>query len=451
MQRERIRSLNDKPEGSGSYVLYWMHQSQRADGNQALEYAVRRANDLGIPVLTVCCLADRHPDANQRHVHFMLEGLSDVAARLNERGIGFLVTRGEASEDVGRLAAKAALVVCDRGYLRHARSAYDQLADRCKVQVVQVEDNAVVPAEVVSTKKEYAARTIRPKIHKHLDRFLEKSKTPKVTERWSDTSQVSTVTKLDPAAMLKKLDVDSEAALVTTFAGGRTEALKCLQRFVNERLEGYSKRRSDPSLGATSTLSPYLHYGHIAPWEIVDAVRESGRGSEEDRDVLVEELVIRRELSINYVLNEPHYDRFDGLPDWARKTLGEHKQDKRPHVYSVEQLEASDTHDAYWNAAMTEMVKTGFMHNYMRMYWGKKILEWTADPEDAFYTALYLNNKYFLDGRDPNSYAGVGWVFGLHDRPWARRPIFGTVRYMNANGLKRKFDIDRYVERVEDM
>ncbi|MGA7304678.1 MAG: deoxyribodipyrimidine photo-lyase [Rhodothermales bacterium] len=449
MQDEQIRQLNDRPARNGSYVLYWMQQSQRANANLALEYAIERANEAACPVLVGFVLDERYPEANARHFAFMLQGLVDVAEELAERAIGFVVARGTPPDPIMDLAAEASVVVCDRGYVRHVRAWRSELARQCEVEVVEVEDNAVVPVDLVSTKREYAARTIRPKIHRHLDRFLGAKSSGQVIRRWVGTPGVSSHTGFDSEAMLARIAVDRAAAPVSAFVGGRREALRRLDQFVRLRLNGYAEKRSDPSLDATSTLSPYLHFGHLAPVEIVRAVQDADTCGQDDRDTLVEELVVRRELAINYAEREPDYDEYGALPEWARKTLDEHRSDPRPYVYDIDQLESAQTHDPYWNAAMTEMTRTGFMHNYMRMYWGKKILEWMSDPEEAFYTALYLNNKYFLDGRDPNSYAGVGWVFGLHDRPWTRRPIFGTIRYMNANGLKRKFDIERYVRRVE--
>ncbi len=451
MRSEQIRLLNDRPvREDGDFVLYWMQRSQRAEGNLALTYAVRKANALELPVLVVFSLFERYPEANERHFAFMLEGLADAAEGLAARGIGFRLIHGAPPDAIFEEVDGAALVVCDRGYLSHLRSWRDQLARYAKCRVLQVEDNAVVPVDLVSNKREYAARTIRPKIHRHLRDFLVPVEDPDVVHRWASGQEADGPT-VDAEAILRSLAVDRDVGRVAGFRGGRQEALRRLEVFVTTALIGYAEKRSDPALTATSLLSPYLHFGHIAPTEIVIAVLSATGCSAEDRETLVEELVIRRELSLNYTTFEPHYDTYDALPGWARDTLRAHAGDRREFVYSVEQLEAAETHDPYWNAAMAEMVKTGYMHNYMRMYWGKKILEWTADPEDAFYTTLYLNNKYFLDGRDPNSYAGVGWIFGLHDRPWTQRPIFGTVRYMNANGLKRKFDIEAYVRRVNEM
>jgi deoxyribodipyrimidine photo-lyase len=235
---------------------------------------------------------------------------------------------------------------------------------------------------------------------------------------------------------------------VRRFRAGTSEARRRLNRFLCDKLEGYADSRSEP---AASMLSPHLHFGQISPVKIALKARESKSGTRDDRAAFLEELIVRRELSMNFVNFSPDYDDYSSLPDWARTTLSERADDQREHVYSREQLEAAETHDAYWNAAMREMVHTGYMHNYMRMYWAKKILEWSRTPMDAFETALHLNNKYFLDGRDPNSYANVAWVFGLHDRARTERPVFGKVRYMNAAGLKRKFDMKAYMRAVQEL
>jgi deoxyribodipyrimidine photo-lyase len=198
-------------------------------------------------------------------------------------------------------------------------------------------------------------------------------------------------------------------------------------------------------------MSPYLHFGQISPLFIALQTHAAKGIKKQNKDAYLEELVVRRELSMNYCFYNPHYDSYSGLPDWAQKTLKAHRNDKREYIYSITELERARTHDPYWNAAQREMLLTGKMHNYMRMYWGKKILEWSATPEDAFKNALYLNNKYELDGRDPNSFTGVAWCFAKHDRPWNERAVFGTVRYMSSSGLERKFDMDAYVQKIEDL
>jgi deoxyribodipyrimidine photo-lyase len=249
----------------------------------------------------------------------------------------------------------------------------------------------------------------------------------------------------DPEKLLARLDIDRSVPPVSAFRGGYSQARKLLREFIDHKLDHYDERTNDPSLDFTSHLSPYLHFGQISPLEVALAVAEAPGPNEE---AFLEQLIVRRELSMNFVHYNPAYDTYDCLPDWAKATLAEHEKDPRPYIYSEDELEQAQTHDPYWNAAQLEMVRAGKMHNYMRMYWGKKILEWSPTPREAFETALRLNNRYELDGRDPNGFTGVAWCFGKHDRPWQERPVFGRVRYMNAAGLERKFKMDAYVAKV---
>ena len=447
----RVQVLNQDPvHRSGAYVLYWMQQSQRAGWNHALEYAAALANELGKPLLVGFGLTDDYPEANERHFAFMLEGLRDVAAELGGRGAGFVIRRGAPPDVAVSLAREAAAVVCDRGYLRHQRRWRDDVADRAGRRVVQVEGDVVVPVEIASGKQEYAARTLRPRLRRLVDEYLKAVVTVPLKVRYTPRAARGDIDPAEPGATLARLKIDRSVPRSPLFTGGRAAALNRLRTFVSQKLKTYAADRNDPAGGATSTLGPYLHFGHVSPVEVALALRAARGASEEDAAAFMEELVVRRELAVNFVHFRPDYDAYDAVPSWARQTLEKHRPDRRPHVYTAEQLEAAQIHDPYWNAAQAEMVLTGFMPNAMRMYWGKKVLEWTPDPRGAYETLLRLNNKYFLCGRDPNAYANVGWIFGLHDRPWGpERPVFGTVRYMNAAGLERKFDMDAYVQKVD--
>lgn len=253
----------------------------------------------------------------------------------------------------------------------------------------------------------------------------------------------------DLDGVLDEMDLDrSVEPLSHLYAGGATEAGRVMERFLRDNFGSYEKNRNQPQTDDVSHMSKYLHYGHVSPVELALRVKDSG-APQESIDSYLEELIVRRELSMNFVLYTPDYDSPSCLPGWARETLREHRDDRREYVYTTEQLEDAGTHDEYWNAAMKEMRYTGYMHNYMRMYWGKKILEWTETPERAYETTLYLNNKYFLDGRDPNSFANVSWIFGQHDQGWKERPVYGKVRYMASGGLERKAKPKEYVEKVE--
>ncbi len=454
IQNTRIQNLNEHTRRpAGAYVLYWMQEAQRARGNAALELAIRGANKYGLPVVVCFGLMDGYPEANARHYAFMLDGLSDCAKELETRGIAFIIRNGMPADVALSLSQNAAAVICDLSYMPAQREWRRMLAEAATCPVLQVETEVVVPVDVASDKSEYAARTIRPRIHRVWDEYLVPLDETEPEIRADALTLESDFDPTDPSGVLAALDLDRTVKPVKRFHGGRVAALEMLNRFLDDVLDGYAKGRNEPSAAQTSFLSPYLHFGHISPVEMALAARDSGIGATEDRGSFIEELVVRRELAMNYANFAPGFETYDALPNWAKKTLSEHAGDEREYVYTSDALEAGDTHDPHWNDAMREMVHTGFMHNYMRMYWAKKILEWSATPEDAFNTTLALNNKYFLDGRDPNSYANVAWCFGLHDRAWTERPVFGKIRYMNANGLNRKFDMAAYrafVDRAVD-
>lgn len=449
IQETRIRFLNAKSIQPGEFVLYWMQQAQRAQYNHALVYAVREANRMRLPVVVVFGLTDDYPDANARHYRFMLEGLRETQAELAQHKILMQVRRGNPDEVALQASARAALIVCDRGYARCQKAWRENVARRASCTVVEVETDVIIPVEVVSDKAEYAARTIRPKINRHLPDYL----TP-LRHQWPKTSSLDI--KMHGVALnnlkqvLSDLLIDHGVSTVSAFfKGGSKTAQRRFRRFIAKGLPHYEDHGNQPQTNDISCMSPYLHFGQISPLWLSLTVSKTGAALADARDAYLEQLIVRRELAMNFVNFNPHYDQFDCLPPWAQKTLAEHALDPRAHIYSREELEKAETHDIYWNAAMKEMKCTGFMHNYMRMYWGKKVLEWSRTPREAFDNLIAMNNKYFLDGRDPNSYAGAAWIFGLHDRAWAERSVFGKVRYMAASGLERKCDIKAYVRKVE--
>jgi len=441
---DRLKPLNRRTVRAGRYVLYWMQASQRTEFNHALEYAILQANELGKPVVVYFGITDKFPEANQRHYYFMLEGLREVASSLEGRGIRLVVRHGSPELGVIELARDACLVVVDCGYLRVQKQWRSHAAERLDCPLVQVESDVIVPVEVASGKEEYSAATFRPRVGKQLSEYLVpvEEGVPKADSLGLDLDSLD-ISNVDDA--ISRLDIDRSVKRSDAFRGGTSQARMHLEAFLDRRLDRYDDLRNDPAQDYVSNLSPYLHFGQISPLYIALRVEETGSPG---RDAYLEELIVRRELSMNFVHYNRDYDSFRALPEWARRTLGEHSNDSREYAYSLEELEASRTHDPYWNAAQDEMKLRGKMHGYMRMYWGKKIIEWTASPEEAFSAALYLNNKYELDGRDPNGFTGVAWCFGKHDRPWAERHIFGKIRYMNEGGLKRKFDPDQYVRKV---
>ncbi|NNK94720.1 MAG: deoxyribodipyrimidine photolyase [Desulfobacterales bacterium] len=450
MHEDRLKNLNAKPiSTNGDYVLYWMQQSQRAHYNHALEYAISLANSINVGVVVCLGITEKYPEANLRHFGFMLQGLSETQSFLHERGIKFVIKKGSPPEIALNYARRAAAVVCDRGYLKHQRQWRRYLGKKAKQQVTQVEGDSIVPVEQVSDTREFAARTIRPKIHKLVDIYLQDLCLRKSKKNTLNLEIEGGLNVRNPEQVLSNLSVADDVKPSQRICGGTSVARKKLQYFILSQLQGYANSRNDPASPQCSELSPYLHFGQISPIEIALKVKSSKSGSSQDKEAFLEELLIRRELAINFVFFEKDYDRYSALPDWAKKTLHEHRNDTRPYRYTRKQMENGETHDEAWNAAMREMRETGYMHNYMRMYWGKKILEWTNTPKYGYATALYLNNKYFIDGRDPSSYSNIAWIFGLHDRPWKEREVFGKVRYMNEKGLRRKFDITAYIDRVD--
>ncbi|MCF7805410.1 MAG: deoxyribodipyrimidine photo-lyase [Candidatus Marinimicrobia bacterium] len=444
----RIQRLNNKSiSPDGSYVLYWMQASQRAEWNHALEYAIERANAMEKPLIVVFGITDDYPDANERHYAFMLQGLQEAQQSLAERGIRMVIRHQPPARAAIAFARDAVLVVTDRGYLRFQRVWRSEVAESIEIPLIQVETGVIVPVEVASEKREYAARTIRPKIHRHLEEYL-KPVEPVVLHHHSLDIKFESFAIDDVESALASLDIDPSVPPVGTFTGGTSEAKKHLREFIENRLDQYDNLRNDPTKEYLSNMSPYLQFGQISPLYIAMQVEETESPGKES---YLEELIIRRELSMNFCYYDENYDNFECLPGWAKKSLDKHADDEREYLYSLEEFENAKTHDPYWNAAQMEMVKTGKMHGYMRMYWGKKILEWSESPQEAYQIAIFLNNTYELDGRNPNGYAGVAWCFGNHDQGWKERPVYGKVRYMNANGLKRKFDAEGYVEKVKRM
>lgn len=445
---QRISLLNDKPIRKRDYVLYWMQASQRAEYNHALEFAIEKANELNNPLVAFFGITDNYPEANERHYYFLCEGLKTVHRALAKRGVQLVIRHCSPENGLIAIARKASCVVVDAGYTKVQRAWRSTAAAGLACALFQVETDVVVPVTVTSPKEEYAAATIRKKIQRQLKTFLIPLKSRKLNSDSLSINVNSLFSVDDPAGAVARLNIDRSVSRSRHLSGGTLSAKKMLTHFIKNKLDRFADLRNDPGKDYLSNLSPYLHFGHIAPLYIALQVQKANSPG---NDAFLEELIIRRELSMNFVWYNKHYDSFACLPKWAQDTLRYHKRDRREHLYTRKQFEQAKTHDPYWNAAQLEMVLTGKMHGYMRMYWGKKILEWSKTPEEAFQIALYLNNKYELDGRDPNAYTGVAWCFGKHDRAWAERPIFGKVRYMNAAGLKRKFEIDAYVNRIESL
>ncbi len=436
-----------QPVPGKKYVLYWMQQAQRTACNLALDWALMAAQDCQLPLVVAFALTPTFPGANARHYQFMFEGLADVEQALQKRGIPFVIRLGNPPEVITELARDAALLVGDIGYLRIQRAWRKQVAENIDCPFSAIETDVVVPIRLVSEKEEYAARTIRPKIHRHWKRFLEEPlQNPPACKPLRDPPK----SDIRIAAGIADLPIDRCIKPAETFKGGQAAAQKQLSAFLRGGLATYDTDRNDPANNLCSNMSPYLHFGQIAALDIAKQV-QAAKAPTEATDSYLEELIVRRELSMNFVYFNTGYDIYaDAVPAWAQKTLKKHAKDKRSTLYTREELETGQTHDSYWNAAQMEMVEYGKMHNYMRMYWGKKVIEWTKSPEEAFQILIEMNDRYEIDGRDANGYTGVSWCFGKHDRPWTERNIFGTVRYMAASGLERKFKIQKYVNRILD-
>lgn len=438
-----IRYEKNGLDVNGKYIFYWMQSAQRTLDNHALEFAIRVANQLECPLHVGFVLMPEFPNANKRHFTFMLEGLREVAIALHDIGAKFELVIGNPEKELLRWTAEAKAVVFDAGYGTFERAIKKLLIDNIDKDVFVVDTNLVVPLHIAYPKEAYAAYAIRPSIMRKLDAFLHGTENLKVNVRCGGSPFVIDIVALLSSSLSSLQDVPASPL----FEGGQSIALMKLALFLEDKLQHYERDASDPGKNVCSFLSPYLHFGQISPVTIARRARETGLPC----DGFIEQLIVRRELAFNYIhyAGNAYKDLKVTLPSWAFETLQAHRNDFRENIYDLDTLERGETHDSYWNAAQKEMVLTGYMHGTMRMYWGKKVIEWTDSPENALNILLYLNDKYELDGRDPNGYAGILWCFGKHDRPWRERPIFGKVRYMNAAGLTRKYDMNDYLARIK--
>ncbi len=418
-------------------------------------------------------LSSSFGEARDSHYKFMLEGLKETAGVLKKNNIGFYLlgyrrfsNSGTFSSAAGTeiaapkiiaetaRALKGAALIVDFDPLKVKRKWNAAVAAELSIPIYEVDSRNVVPLWIASNKQEYAARTIRPKVLKLLPAYLEpfpqlsKHPFPPAAKSANSIAQLKHCISWEAAdAVIGALPSGPDVSWVSP---GAKAAARQLTEFLDNKLEGYAENRNDPNKAATSMFSPYLHFGQIAAGRIaleVDRAAKDGAAAWEAADTFLEEMIVRRELADNFCFHNSNYDSVDGFPDWGMKTLNKHRYDERPYLYSREQLEAGETHDDLWNTAQRRLTSKGTMHGFLRMYWAKKILEWTESPEEAMEYCLEFNDSYQLDGRDPNGYTGIAWAIGgVHDRPWKEREVFGTVRYMNYKGCKRKFDVAAYVE-----
>jgi deoxyribodipyrimidine photo-lyase len=424
------------------------------DGNHGVAFAAELANEYRLPLLFYEGLTCTYPHASDRLHTFILEGVPETGKRACERGMGYIFHLYRRCRDphdaLYRLGARAAVIVTD-DYPSFVSVDYNRtVASKIEIPYYAVDSSCIVPMSHFG-KQEYAAYTIRPKIHKVLERYIKPVKLPKLKCAWREgRSELHTeVTGTNISELVSSCEIDHSLAPSRRYRGGRGEAKRRLRRFLEDNLRRYAGLARDPSAKATSRLSPYLHFGQISSLEIALAVRAYATKHKLIADGFLEELIVRRELAFNFARYGPCPNSESALPEWARATLKEHSRDRRLHVYPREQFETATTHDELWNAAQKELLHDGVIHGYYRMYWGKKIIEWSRSHQEALETMIYLNDRYAIDGRDPNTYANILWCFGLHDRPWGERPVFGTVRFMSFEGMKRKTDIAAYIAEQE--
>ena len=451
---KRIDILQEGFNNDKDLVLYWMQGAQRTEDNHALNEAIYYSNKHDKSLLVVFNVVTTYHEASRRAYQFMFEGLLDVYQSLQTMKIGFHLTTGQPENVLSHYKDDLHALFVDKGYLQTPREWRKKVLEILpnNVRFVEVDTNVFVPVSTASQKVEYGAYTIRPKIHKLKDDFFDLTHTP-LYEGKHISNQLAFDIE-NPQAFLDALPIRHDIFISKYFIGGQQEAKRRLKHFLDKKINLYPER-NEPHLQITSTLSPYIHFGHISTQRMMLETEEYlklGHIHQEAYDAFFEQVIVRRELAHNYVYYQHNYDQFEHMTEpWAYLTMSEHENDHKPFIYSKEQLISCQTHDIYFNAAMKEMVLTGYMHNYMRMYWAKKIIEWSPTYKEAYETTLLLNNTYFLDGRDPVSYASVAWNYGKHDRAWNERTIFGKLRYMNAAGLERKFDMHAYIRYVEGL
>jgi len=443
---KRVRMLQEGVSRHGP-VVYWMSRDQRAHDNWALFFAQKLAERAKVPFIVVFCLVPEFLHATLRHFGFMLSGIEEMHRRLSKKNIPLLVIQGQPKEVLPQFLErqKAGTLVTDFDPLRIKRIWKSEVASVISIPFYEVDAHNIVPCWHGSSKQEYGAYTIRPKILRALPEFL--TPFPKLRLHPYRHSGIRSVMELK--RLMNSLSIDTSVKEAEWIRPGERQAMKALRKFLRNGLNQYALNRNDPNLPGRSGLSPYIHFGQLSAQRIALETMDTS-ASKQSKDAFLEELIIRRELSDNYCFYNSDYDSCEGFPSWAKKTLDAHRKDRRDYQYSLKEFEHSETHDALWNAAQMEMSTTGKMHGYMRMYWAKKILEWAETPEKAMEIAVYLNDRYSLDGRDPNGYAGIAWsIGGVHDRAWSNRTVYGKIRYMSYNGCRSKFDVPSYIEKVK--
>lgn len=440
--KERVHNLNSVESKNNGLVIYWMSRDQRIQDNWSLLFSQRLALEAKAPLIVVFCLDTAYPGATLRSFGFMLKGLAQAEAQLKALNIPFILIQGSPEKEIPEIIKKteARVIVTDFDPLRIKAKWKSSIAEQISIPFYEVDAHNIVPCFIASPKLEFGAYTLRPKIKKLLNQYLHEFPMPE-RHPYNTFSHVS----VNWQHIAATLPCNRQVAEIDWLIPGEEAARSVLSAFISNKLDNYAVLRNDPTEDGTSKLSPYLHFGQISAQRVALEVLKS-YADKTSAESFLEELIVRRELSDNFCYYNANYDNFNGLPAWAKTTLNEHRTDERQWIYSLHEFESATTHDNAWNAAQKELMIRGKMHGYMRMYWAKKILEWSASPEEALSIAVYLNDKYALDGRDPNGYVGCMWAIGgVHDRAWSTRSVYGKIRYMNENGLKRKFNIQKYI------
>lgn len=449
----RALTIRRCEEKKGAPVIYWMSRDQRAIDNYALLFALEKAKLLESPLAVLFCLVGEFLSATDAQFYFMLKGLKETAEQLRHLGIPFFLLKGDPSDEIPKAVQqmKASALVTDFDPIKIKREWKKEVFGKIDCSIYEVDAHNVVPCFYASDKQEFSAFTFRKKVSNLIPQFLtdipqDNVKLPEITCAPSNAFSIDAAI----ADIEKRLHEKCFSSL-RFFSPGHTNGMRVLKNFIEKKLEDYSKKRNDALADVESGLSPYIHFGQISAQRIAFEVKKSGC-NKESIDQFLEQLIIRREVADNFCYYNLDYDSVKGFPIWARQTLHEHIGDQREFIYNLEEFENAKTHDEVWNCAQIELRIKGKIHNYLRMYWGKKILEWSPDPTTALNIGNYLNNKYALDGRDPNGYVGVAWcIGGVHDRPFTERKIFGKIRYMSKAALERNFDLKRYVEQVRKL
>jgi len=478
---KRVFKHNDlNPNNDGYFVLYWMQINRRFQYNYALEYAVAYANKLNKPLLILETLTCDYPWANDRFHNFLLEGMREDQIITRKKGINHYIhlekKHGDILKLVNTLSKKASVIISDEFPVFIIRKRNEYFGNKFNIPFITIDSNGIIPLKMTN-KAPYSAYLFRKVMHKHfVDAFtMPPEKDPldklnirkeieldnEILEKWPRGDKELEYIP----GFIEQQSIDHSVPFTST-KGTREAALDKLNAFITSDLKIYGKRRNDPDYDATSRMSPWLHFGKISEYEIVKAVldhqpqnwdliniqdrngkREGFFKGHPYVEKYLDELITWREVGFHFAHHTPDYAKFESLPEWVQETLKVHEKDPREYIYTLDEFEQSKTHDEIWNAAQNQLVREGYIHNYLRMLWGKKILEWTPDPQTALSYMIELNNKYALDGRDPNSYSGIFWILGRFDRPWFERPIFGKIRYMSSESTRKKVKLKKYLEK----